>query len=578
MNQGGNTNQGQMSMYRARPTDSQGCDLTICNSTVCSAIPGVSVMSCGDCDTSVSCGPGSTGFCNMLFAGYHQLCGGQGLMNRLGLLGPEESAYFRAAPVLLPSGSVSATLTVNKDINQIPDNSPSRGAFKQGFKADVAHLLGNISTARVMPLSISPGSVMVDFAIVPSAARVPLPVSQLNTPFSSPAVLLINLGVMTTTAVASVRVQPASVFEYTKIFTDWKCQTWDSEGRRRDVNVLMDVDSVTVDECTTACTAMGSGCLGVTFLEEPMVMSCEDEDNQCTEITMRCSLVVENFNIEPDSYSPSNQRYYGDTYARGDPCPARSGMPAFSYSADQCQPCGAGEFSPAYGYGPCSSVCMAGSWGNADTGVCELCPATTTSVAGATAQTECANCAAKYYRMNSLCVECPEENGFKSKLSLVVALALPPLVGLVMFCIAGGAELDENNAEHLAQSNRDTALDAATQVASLSTFLSLLFQSFQFSMLTWNFSVGWPDWMKSLTAWISNLAMPDVSGFTALECDHDTGGDPAGVLVAKFFQKQLMFLFLLLLYASMWQFAPSGQMQRRALQSLAASFSIMFMM
>ena len=53
--------------------------------------------------------------------------------------------------------------------------------------------------------------------------------------------------------------------------------------------------------------------------------------------------------------------------------------------------------------------------------------------------------------------------------------------------------------------------------------------------------------MKTLTSWLTNFAMPDVSGFMALECDHSTGGDPAGVLVVKFVQKQAMFLFLLLL-------------------------------
>jgi hypothetical protein len=47
---------------------------------------------------------------------------------------------------------------------------------------------------------------------------------------------------------------------------------------------------------------------------------------------------------------------------------------------------------------------------------------------------------------------------------------------------------------------------------STATLLNLLFQSFQFSMLTWKFKVAWPEWMSELTAWLANIVIPDVAG------------------------------------------------------------------
>jgi hypothetical protein len=70
---------------------------------------------------------------------------------------------------LLP-GTVTARLILDLDLASIALGSVARVEFESRFRLDVAYLLGNISSARVLIDAISAGSVVVDFSVLPDSA------------------------------------------------------------------------------------------------------------------------------------------------------------------------------------------------------------------------------------------------------------------------------------------------------------------------------------------------------------------------------------------------------------------------
>jgi hypothetical protein len=69
------------------------------------------------------------------------------------------------------SGAVTASLSLDIDIDSIAAGTPERAAFEASFRTDVATVLG-IAEERVLLLSVASGSVVVTFAVDPSPAGV----------------------------------------------------------------------------------------------------------------------------------------------------------------------------------------------------------------------------------------------------------------------------------------------------------------------------------------------------------------------------------------------------------------------
>ena len=221
------------------------------------------------------------------------------------------------------------------------------------------------------------------------------------------------------------------------------------------------------------------------------------------------------FDQDPDMY----YTLIGITYARGDPCPAGSGMPAYAFHAARCQACPDGTFSPLKGFGACRAKCITGTYADQDTRSCVACGRHRSSVEGAVGSDQCILCEPGWYQFSGHCTECPAMFGQWLVFPFTMALAA------VLYQLSRNSKIDATSqapSDNKSSSSAETSIGAGAgaaagiqQVASspsTATLLNLLFQSFQFSMLTWKFKVAWPEWMSELTAWLANIVIPDVAG------------------------------------------------------------------
>lgn len=117
-----------------------------------------------------------------------------------------------------PLQTVQSVLALPLPLSTIPPNSVARTNFEANFKADLATTVsassGFLVTAeRVVINSISAGSVIVDFSIVPDSNGVPLQSSSLAAAFSAPVsmgVLGVTTSSIITPAVVTTKQAPVA--------------------------------------------------------------------------------------------------------------------------------------------------------------------------------------------------------------------------------------------------------------------------------------------------------------------------------------------------------------------------------
>ena len=83
-------------------------------------------------------------------------------------------------------GAVEASLTLELTIEDVGGaGTPARTAFESSFKADLASSLDGVVSSQVVITSVTVGSVVVDFVIIPGADGVAIPATIVETALST---------------------------------------------------------------------------------------------------------------------------------------------------------------------------------------------------------------------------------------------------------------------------------------------------------------------------------------------------------------------------------------------------------
>jgi len=185
------------------------------------------------------------------------------------------------------------------------------------------------------------------------------------------------------------------------------------------------------------------------------------------------------------------------------------------------------------------------------------------------------------------CSPCPEQTMLNTILQIDGVVLLAVGGAAAIYKLAGKGSLEED--EQAMESSRDSAKAAAKDLksidrpavqaqsaASTASTLSILFPSFQFSMLTWSLDMDLPVFMESITTWLGNVALPDFGAVLSVECNSDAlgGTGPSSSFAHKFAGKQGMFFSLVVVYGLIYLFylANDPERKRRAVQAMGASY------
>jgi hypothetical protein len=84
----------------------------------------------------------------------------------------------------LLTNATTSSVTFNLDIIQMKVGSPARATFETNFKSDVAALL-NVTTSRIVIVSMRPGSLVVTFAVLPDTDGTVVTASAVTTALTS---------------------------------------------------------------------------------------------------------------------------------------------------------------------------------------------------------------------------------------------------------------------------------------------------------------------------------------------------------------------------------------------------------
>ena len=253
--------------------------------------------------------------------------------------------------------AVQAAVTLEVDIESITEGSPERLQFEESFIADMAGILG-IQSSRVQITSISGGSAVVDFVVLPAADGSSLPAADLEATFNDPE--------------NPVSISGYSASELSGVTTEsFECVQLCPAG-------FQDVDC----DNTTACAACAPGQHSAGGVSPAGL--CGD-----------CAIGYSDFDMDgatsctacaPGSFAATEGQAGACTA-----CPAGTFAPASGGDSLQaCEQCDVGQYSP-----PRSSACAFCSSGRADededaSTECTICPSGTYAGCG---ETECTVCA-----------------------------------------------------------------------------------------------------------------------------------------------------------------------------------------
>lgn len=116
---------------------------------------------------------------------------------------------------VLAAGSVVATLSLEGELLELAgeEGSTARQVFLQRFRMDISRALEGVEPSQVIVLSVVPGSVVVEFAVTPSADGTVVEPAAIQAAFGT-IVFLQALGVITTNSVSGIAVPVPAVEDH----------------------------------------------------------------------------------------------------------------------------------------------------------------------------------------------------------------------------------------------------------------------------------------------------------------------------------------------------------------------------